>query len=131
MSSLRSRVSMPSRPFSAYSTSMPYCSSTQVSAKMLRTSSSTMRILRPDSTSSSMGAVVRRPRPRAAPAAPSGAGRPAAGSGARFVAAASAGAGVRRGAGVAGRQVERERAAVARAGWRRGSRRRAAGRSPG
>ena len=47
MSGLRSRISMPSRPFSAYSTRMPTRPSTWVSAKTLRMSSSTIRTRRP------------------------------------------------------------------------------------
>src|SRR5258707_800551 len=57
-SSFRSSASIPVRPFSAYSTSAPNRSNTLVSAKTLRASSSTMRILAPSSGSSPVPADV-------------------------------------------------------------------------
>src|SRR5579875_3779858 len=64
-SSLRSSVSMPSRPFSAYRTSAPYLSKTLVSANTFRTSSSTISIFEPFSGSCGSGACRDAGRPAA------------------------------------------------------------------
>ena len=63
--SLRS-VSSPASPFSAYTTSMPCCSSALVRANTLRTSSSTIRIRLPVNSSSPSRDLVRRPAPASA-----------------------------------------------------------------